>query len=126
MDSTPHEPRQTGDARERPEETWEAWSLDHATLWGWVEEALDRASGPLSGTAVRSLCAQALEAHAPAALVHAQAAGLLLEHLICARVLAAYGDRFGRPLSRYDPVRLRATARSLRRAPGEHWPPDAA
>lgn len=74
---------------------------------------------------MRVLCAQALEAHASAALVQAQAAGLLLEHLIGARVLAAYGDRYGRPVAGYDAVRLRAIARSLRRVPGQHCPPDA-
>ena len=60
-----------------------------------------------------ALCGHVLDTHAPAALVHAQAAGIALERLVAARLAATYAERYGRTTGRYDVARVRAVVRQL-------------
>jgi hypothetical protein len=99
-----------GPAAEQPD----AWYVDRALLWGWIDELLRGAPvARIDSDMLRALCAQALDTHAPAVLVHAQAAGVLLERLIAAAVARSYADRYGHPNELYDVERLRVVARGL-------------
>ncbi len=90
------------------------WEVDRAALWAWVDAALaDLAAAALDAAALKGLCAQVLETHAPAALVHAQAAGIALEHLVAASLVDAYGASGGRGTRRYDVARLRRIVHQL-------------
>ncbi len=100
-----------GPAAEQPD----AWYVDRALLWGWIDELLRGAPvARIDSDMLRALCAQALDTHAPAVLVHAQAAGVLLERLIAAAVGRSYADRYGHPSALYDVERLRVVVRGLR------------
>lgn len=92
------------------------WGLDRAALWAWVDDLLcGVAPSALAAGALKALCAQALDLHAPAVLVHALADGLYLDHLTCAVIIKGYIDRYGRPAGLYEVTRLRAVVRQLRR-----------
>lgn len=91
-----------------------AWAIERATLWRWIAEALDGVTASrLEPAALRALCTRVLDAHAPAALVQAQASGLALDHLVFVRLAVAYADRYGRPAGVYDVGGLRQVARTL-------------
>ena len=67
-----------------------AWDVDREALWTWIAEALDGIdAAEIDAAALMALCARALDTHAPAALVHAQAAGVALEYLVLARMVDA-------------------------------------
>ena len=94
-----------------------SWAVDRAALWMWLAEALDRlAATRIDAAALEALCGHVLDTHAPAALVHAQAAGLALERLVAARLAVAYGERYGRTTGPYDVARVRAVVRQLQDA----------
>ena len=105
---------QVGSAAEQSD----AWHVDRELLWVWIDDLLDAVPiARIDEDLLRGLCAQALDTHAPAVLVHAQAAGVLLEHLIAAAVAQAYADRYGHPGDDlYEVARLRAVVGDLRRA----------
>jgi hypothetical protein len=92
----------------------ESWSVDRAALWTWFAEALDRlAATTIDAAALEALCGHVLDTHAPAALVHAQAAGLALERLVAARLAVVYVERYGRTRGPYDVARVRDMVRQL-------------
>ncbi len=94
----------------------EAWRVDRELLWAWIDDLLrDVPLTALNANALRALCAQALDTHAPAVLVHAQAAGVLLERLVAAAIVEAYADRYGRPDDQYEIERVRAIVHYLKR-----------
>jgi hypothetical protein len=94
-----------------------SWSVDRAALWTWLAEALDRlAATRIDAAALEALCGHVLDTHAPAALVHAQAAGIALERLVAARLAVTYAERYGRTTGRYDVARVRAVVRQLQGA----------
>ncbi len=108
-------PGQGGSAAEQPD----VWFVDRRLLWGWIGDAL--AAAPveqLDDDLLHALCVQALDTHAPAVLVHAQAAGVLIERLVTAAIVQAYVDCYGRPCDQdaYEVNRIRAVVRDLRRA----------
>jgi hypothetical protein len=70
----------------------------------------------IEDTALEALCRHVLDIHAPAALVHAQAAGIALERLVAARLAVTYVERFGRTTGPYDAARVRAVVRQLQGA----------
>jgi hypothetical protein len=91
--------------------------VDRDALWMWLTEALERlAATTIDAAALETLCGHVLDTHAPAALVHAQAAGLALERLVAARLAVTYVERYGRTTGRYDVARVRAVVRQLQRA----------
>ena len=91
-----------------------SWSVDRDDLWTWIAEALDRlAATTIDAAGLEALCAQVLDTHAPAALVHAQAAGIALERLVAARLVVTYVERYGRTRGRYDVAGLQAVVRQL-------------
>jgi hypothetical protein len=91
-----------------------SWSVDRDALWTWIAEALDRlAATTIDAAALEALCGHVLDTHAPAALVHAQAAGLALERLVAARLAVMYVDRYGRKTGPYDVARMQAVVRQL-------------
>jgi hypothetical protein len=94
-----------------------SWSMDRAALWMWLAEALDRlAATTIDAAALEALCAHVLDTQAPAALVHAQAAGIALERLVAARLAVTYAERYGRMTGQYDVTRVRAAVHQLRGA----------
>jgi hypothetical protein len=94
-----------------------SWSMDRAALWMWLAEALDRlAATTIDAAALEALCGYVLDTHAPAALVHAQAAGLALERLVAARLAMTYVERYGRTTGQYDVARVRAVVHQLQGA----------
>ena len=94
-----------------------SWSMDRAALWMWLAEALDRlAATTIDAAALEALCGHALDTHAPAALVHAQAAGIALERLVAARLAVTYVERYGRTAGQYDVARVRAVVHQLQGA----------
>ena len=91
-----------------------SWSVDRDALWTWIAEALERvAATRIDPAALEALCGHVLDTHAPAALVHAQAAGLALERLVAARLAVTYVDRYGRTTGPYDVARVQAVVRQL-------------
>src|ERR687883_1491576 len=101
------------------------WSVDRAALWMWLAEALDRlAATRIDAAALEALCGHVLDTHAPAALVHAQAAGIALERLVAALLAVAYVDRYGRTTGPYDVALVQAVGRQLkysRYQPARRW-----
>ena len=94
-----------------------SWSVDRDALWTWIAEALDRlAATAIDAAALEALCGHVLDTHAPAALVHAQAAGIALERLVAARLAVTYVDRYGRTTGHYDVERVQAIVRQLKGA----------
>src|SRR5205823_5899667 len=92
-----------------------SWSVDRDTLWMWLAEALDSlAATKIDAVALEALCGHVLDTHAPAALVHAQAAGIALERLVTARLAVTYVDRYGRTTGQYDVERVQAVVRQLK------------
>ena len=92
-----------------------SWSVDRDALWTWIAEALDRlAATTIDAAALEALCGHVLDTHAPAALVHAQAAGLALERLVAARLAVTYVDRYGRTTGQYEVERVQAVVRQLK------------
>ena len=92
-----------------------SWSVDRDALWTWIAEALERlAATTIDAAALEALCGHVLDTHAPAALVHAQAAGLALERLVAARLAVTYVDRYGRTTGPYDVARVQAVVRQLK------------
>jgi len=89
-------PGQGGSAAEQAD----AWHVDRRRLWGWIGDLLDATP----------------DTHAPAVLVHAQAAGVLLEHLVAAAIVQSYVDRHGRPdePDAYEADRVRAVVHDLK------------
>ena len=102
-----------------------SWSVDRDALWTWIAEALDRlAATTIDAAALEALCGHVLDTHAPAALVHVQAAGLALERLVAARLAVMYVDRYGRKTGPYDVARVQAVVRQLtcaRCQSGRNW-----
>jgi len=93
----------------------DAWHVDRELLWAWIDDLLrDVPLAALDADALHALCAQALDTHAPAVLVHAQAAGVLLEHLVAAAIVEAYADRYGRPDDQYEIERVCAIVHYLK------------
>src|SRR5438105_7522160 len=91
-----------------------SWSVDRDALWTWLAEALDGvAATTIDAAALEALCGHVLDTHAPAALVHAQAAGIALERLVAARLAVTYVERYGRTTGRYDVARVQAVVRHL-------------
>jgi hypothetical protein len=89
--------------------------VDRDDLWTWLAEALDRlAATTIDAAGLEALCGQVLDTHAPAALVHAQAAGIALERLVAARLVVTYVERYGRTTGRYDVAHVRAIVRQLK------------
>jgi NADH dehydrogenase/NADH:ubiquinone oxidoreductase subunit G len=94
-----------------------SWSVERDALWTWLAEALDRLAGTkIEATDLEALCGHVLDTHAPAALVHAQAAGIALERLVAARLAVTYVERYGRTTGPYDVARMRAVVRQLQGA----------
>jgi hypothetical protein len=94
-----------------------SWSVDRDALWTWIAEALDRlAATTIDAAALEALCGHVLDTHTPAALVHAQAAGIALERLVAARLVVTYVDRCGRTTGPYDVERVQAVVRQLKGA----------
>ena len=94
-----------------------SWSVDRDALWTWIAEALDRvAATTIDAAALEALCGHVLDTHAPAALVHAQAAGIALERLVAARLAVTYVDRYGHTTGPYDVAHMQAVVRQLKRA----------
>ncbi len=92
-----------------------AWDIDRATLWTWLAAALENLDvATMDAQALHIVCAQVLDTHAPAALVHAQADGILIEHLVYAAVVETYSDLYGQPDGPYDVTLLRAAVHRLR------------
>ena len=92
-----------------------SWSVDREALWTWIAEALDRlAATTIDAAALEALCGHVLDTHTPAALVHAQAAGIALERLVAARLAVTYVDRYGRTTGQYDVERVQAVVRQLK------------
>ena len=92
-----------------------SWSVDRDALWTWIAEALDGvAATTIDAVALEALCGHVLDTHAPAALVHAQAAGIALERLVTARLAVTYVDRYGRTTGQYDVERVQAVVRQLK------------
>ena len=102
-----------------------SWSVDRDALWTWIAEALDCVAAPtIDAAALEALCGHVLDTHAPAALVHAQAAGLALERLVAARLAVTYVDRYGRTTGQYDVARVQAVVSQLtcvRCQSGRNW-----
>lgn len=91
-----------------------AWDIDRDALWTWIAEALDGVEATeLDAAALTALCARALDTHAPAALVHAQAAGVALEYLVVARLTDAYVGGAERVGGQYELARLRAAVQQV-------------
>jgi hypothetical protein len=89
--------------------------VDRDDLWTWLAEALDRlAATTIDAAALETLCGHVLDTHAPAALVHAQAAGIALERLVAARLAVTYVERYGRTTDQYDVARVQAVVRQLK------------
>lgn len=106
-------PGQGGSAAEQAD----AWHVDRRRLWSWIGDLLDAIPvAHLDEDALHALCVQALDTHAPAVLVHAQAAGVLLEHLVAAAIVQSYVDRHGRPdePDAYEADRVRAVVHGLK------------
>jgi hypothetical protein len=83
----------------------------------WLAEALDRvAATTVDAASLEALCGHVLDTHAPAALVDAQAAGIVLERLVAARLAVTYVERYGRTTGPYDVGRVRAVVRQLQGA----------
>ena len=94
-----------------------SWSVDREALWTWIAEALDRVAAPtIDAAALEALCGHVLDTHAPAALVHAQAAGIALEKVVAARLAVTYVDRYGRTTGPYEVARVQAVVRQLKYA----------
>jgi hypothetical protein len=94
-----------------------SWSVDRDALWTWIAEAFDGlAATKIDAVALEALCGHVLDTHAPAALVHAQAAGIALERLVAARLAVTYVDRYGRTTGPYDVERVQAVVRQLKGA----------
>ena len=92
-----------------------SWSVDRDALWTWIAEALDRlAVTTIDAAALEALCGHVLDTHTPAALVHAQAAGIALERLVAARLAVTYVDRYGRTTGPYDVAHVQAVVRQLK------------
>ena len=92
-----------------------SWSVDRDALWTWIAEALDRlAATTIDAAALEALCGHVLDTHTPAALVHAQAAGIALERLVAARLAVTYVDRYGRTTGPYDVTHVQAVVRQLK------------
>jgi hypothetical protein len=90
-------------------------AVNHVALWSWITDALDGVALPvLDRATLTDLCLQALDTHAPAQLIHAQAGGIALEHLVARRLTDAYGEHLGRRQGRYTVGHLRATTEALR------------
>ena len=92
-----------------------SWSVDRDALWTWIAEALDRvAATTIDAAALEALCGHVLDTHTPAALVHAQAAGIALERLVATRLAVTYVDRYGRTTGPYDVAHVQAVVRQLK------------
>jgi hypothetical protein len=92
-----------------------SWSVDRDALWTWIAEALDRlAATTIDAATLEALCGHVLDTHTPAALVHAQAAGIALERLVAARLAVTYVDRYGRTTGPYDVTHVQAVVRQLK------------
>ena len=90
------------------------WVVERGVLWGWVAAALqDVHAAALDARGLRALCSQALDTCAPALLVHAQAAGILLEYLLAGAIVEAYVDLYGQPQEAFEVARLHRVVRRL-------------
>jgi len=88
------------------------WGVDLSTVWTWMGDVLAAVpDSKVDADVVQALCAQALDAHAPAVLIDAEWVGVRLERLLLARVAQVYAGRYGRPAGVYDVTGLRAVVR---------------